>query len=177
MESPILQTVRFVIALLVLQLFATQLSAQCPSNPQLLDPAGSATNVPATTTLRWSDVGADDYEIYIATAGACLSQTPQATTRATSFEVSQLQPGTSYEWRVRARKGVCPGQNSLCRRFTTSAAPQCPAASITVTSPAFGTSIAAPVVLSWSPLANATGYRVWISTSGAAPVPLKLPFC
>lgn len=146
----------------------------CPiAAPTTQTPAMGASNVPTTVTLTWTPVAdADLYDIFLGTAGTCVSTTPAATSTTTSFTPPTLQPDTAYEWRVVARKSgsTCPGQSSACATFRTAPGASCPNAAATLIAPAAGSRVdsASAVTFSWSSVTNAVSYDVMLSSDAGA---------
>jgi len=89
-----------------------------PQAPGLTSPANNATNQPLSGTLDWANVSdADGYQVQLSTA--CQTGTVYDTS-GSAYSYSNLEPGTTYYWRVRARN-ICGtwGDFSGCRSFTT----------------------------------------------------------
>ncbi|HEX9986217.1 MAG TPA: hypothetical protein VGF69_23355, partial [Thermoanaerobaculia bacterium] len=141
----------------------------CPSTPVLNAPANNQGEVPLVPTFTWSDVGADEYDIYLGTGtGVCLHQTgPIATTFGPSFTPPPLEEGQSYQWRVVAKKNGC-NQPSSCFTFTTeSSGPACSEERATLLSPEPLARFqpGAVVNFSWGAVPNAIGYEVIVVTN------------
>src|SRR6185436_3922869 len=99
-------------------------TAGCPTTgPSQQSPSNGATNVSVQPTLTWSAVAnADSYDIYL-TTGGCTSNVPVATSTTTSFHPPPLQAGTTYGWKIAAKRSgtTCPAVASAnCFTFTTS---------------------------------------------------------
>jgi uncharacterized repeat protein (TIGR01451 family) len=138
---------------------ATTITA-CPETPLILGPANGATNVAVNGNLTWSNVGAGAYKVYFG-AGAAGCQTLITTTTSTTVQYT-VDPGTEYQWRVEAITPGCPVKTSICAKFTTlSNCPLPPA----LLSPANGTQVASPVLLSWSSVPGAINYTVFASVN------------
>jgi hypothetical protein len=141
-------------------------SVGCPqTGPSLQAPAAGATNVSQTPSLQWNAVAdADRYDIFFGPAGsgACTGS-PAVTTSGITFQITQqLQPATTYEWRVGARRDAttCLRVLSPCQTFTTggTACPQVGA--FTTIGPPDGASLTATPTLSWSASSGAAQYLV-----------------
>ena len=141
----------------------------CPSAPALATPANGATNVPTFQQFSWSNVNADQYDIYLSTGSACGSS-PTATSSGTTFNPPQMTAGTTYSWKVVAKKGGC-SVSSSCATFTTAAATaSCPATAPSLSAPANNSTVAAGAInLSWSAVPNATSYDVYAGIDGSTP--------
>src|SRR3954447_3760998 len=131
---------------------------------QVQSPSNNATNVPVDVTLSWNGVsGADGYVIYIGT-NACGVNGQLASSSTTSFTPPTLTAGTTYGWRVVAKKSGCPNTTSSCGTFTTAAANCNPPGSFDLRSPNNITTSSTPV-LSWNSSSSAAKYAVHIGTT------------
>jgi hypothetical protein len=142
----------------------------CPSAPQVTTPANGATAVPRFVSLRWTDVGASSYDVFLGPAGAgCNSNSPIGTATTNGFNPPELAAGTTYEWKIRAIRAACPVVESTCATFTT-ASSTCPTGAPTLTSPANNAQLpAGNVTLSWTAVTGATSYELWFSTNNGQP--------
>src|SRR5205807_439045 len=116
-------------------------TAGCPTAaPGSQSPADGSTGVALTPTLTWSAVpNATAYEIFLGpvstASNACTGQAV-GTSSTNSFNPPQLQPGTTYEWRVEAiGASGCPGVFSTCIRFTTTGTACVPPGAFSLVSP------------------------------------------
>lgn len=91
--------------------------------PQLLQPASSARDVPSPPVrLRWSMVnGATTYEYQVGTTILLSTVTRSAMVNDTTAMVEGLEQGKRYFWRVRALRDTARGEWTVARNFTTSA--------------------------------------------------------
>lgn len=110
-----------------------------PGQSTLLTPADSAIDTALNPTFTWTDVGADDYTIEVATdpgfSNIVISETVN-TTEFTPFEF--LSSGATYYWRVRGNNACGPSVNSAVFSFTTMSLPgDCPAGQATVVAQLF----------------------------------------
>jgi hypothetical protein len=136
--------------------------------PTLSFPAANATGIAAIPILSWTGVsGADAYDIYFGSPGSgCSSNSPMATTlgTVTTFSPPSLQPGTTYEWKVMAKKGTCPAKASSCQSFTTAQACNTPG-SFTLRSPVNGSALTSTPTLSWTSSSGADNYKLHLGTT------------
>jgi len=137
----------------------------CLSAPPVLQsPANNATNVATNVTLTWAAVsGADSYDIFIGT-NACGVNGQLASSNTTSFTPPTLNAGTTYGWRVVAKKNGCPGTGSSCGTFTTAGAACNAPGSFDLRSPN-NLTVGATPTLQWNGANNAAKYVVHIGTS------------
>ena len=147
-------------------------SAGCPqSAPNQQSPSNGATNVAIIPTLTWNAVpDADQYDIYLSRVGAggCTGTATPATSSTNSFTPPPLAAGTTYEWKVVAKRSNtnCNGVLSQnCFTFTT-AAPACSApGSFNLITPANNDNTTTTPTLSWSAASGADKYIVHLGTS------------
>ncbi|HEV7919842.1 MAG TPA: hypothetical protein VGR02_03525, partial [Thermoanaerobaculia bacterium] len=135
--------------------------------PTLTSPLANATGIAAIPLLSWTSVGADTYDIYFGSPGnGCSSSSPLATTpgTVTTFSPPSLQPGTTYEWKVAAKKGTCPAKTSSCQSFTTAAACNTPG-SFSLRSPGNGSSSTTTPTLSWNASSGADNYKLHLGST------------
>jgi len=142
-----------------------QFTVGCLTNPPALQsPSDNSTNVPTNVTLTWSAVsGADGYDIYIGT-NSCGVNGQLASSSTNSFTPPTLTAGTTYGWRVVAKKTNCSSVTSSCGTFTTAAAACNAPGSFDLRSPNNATTGTQPV-LSWNGANNAAKYLVHIGTA------------
>jgi uncharacterized repeat protein (TIGR01451 family) len=139
-------------------------SPVCPAAPpSLVAPADGAT-VDSPVTLSWTGVAnATSYDVWIVTSGVPLLAGSTATTSLTRG----VEPGPS-SWFVVAHVAGCEVLTSAQRAFTVRPADSCGTnGRPTITSPTGGTH-GTSVVFSWTAVASAIGYRVWIEVNGEA---------
>jgi RHS repeat-associated protein len=91
--------------------------------PTLTSPANGITGVITSPTLDWSDVtGAETYEVHLCSNADCSNTVKSATTTDSQWTVSpDLNPLTTYYWRVRAMNLCSSSPWSGVRTFTTGA--------------------------------------------------------
>ena len=149
-------------------------SVGCPQTaPTLTSPAAGATNASLNPTLQWSAVAnGDRYDVYLGPVGSGCTAAPINTTNGTTSQITTtLQPNTTYEWRVGAKRGTtnCPAQFSSCQTFTT--VNSCPAAgAFNNVSPADASALTFTPTLTWSPSSGATQYFVHIGQVNPPPL-------
>ncbi|HYC59688.1 MAG TPA: hypothetical protein VEK79_08985 [Thermoanaerobaculia bacterium] len=135
--------------------------------PQLLSPANGATSVDSPVEFKWSAVQrATGYQLFVASGDDDFSFYGETT--LTTLE--RLVPAGIVRWFVRAQFAACPDANSAIRTFIVQAPQECATASINLLAPANGATTSSPVHMSWSAVAGAQFYRVWVSIDGDAPV-------
>lgn len=161
---------RVMLSVVLSFLFGAQAFATCTF---IVFPADGATDTSLTPTLKWNDTNASQYDVFLGTVGnGCTSNTPAGSTFGgdREFTTTQLLPGTTYEWKVRVADGICatptPAE-SACTTFTTR---NCPTNPASLTSPSNGSEVAfGNVNLSWSPVADADGYQLFLGLDGDTP--------
>jgi hypothetical protein len=138
--------------------------------PTLISPANGATGVTSPVTFTWSEVdGATKYQLSVSVNGGAPAII--GTTADTTFTADL--PGGSIQWVVEAIFPSCPATTSSPSQFTAITPSTCPASpqSPTTISPADGaTNVSSPVLLQWSSVASATGYRIFafVGTSNSS---------
>jgi uncharacterized repeat protein (TIGR01451 family) len=155
--------------------FTVREGAGCAFNgrPQIIAPAAGLVSE-SPVTISWTAVAqAIGYRVWMSVDGEAV-QDIGATTGATSL-VATLPPG-NISLLVEALFSGCPGTRSdpvpiivpasdACANRT-SALPQSPGNNAILNSSA--------IQFSWSPAANADGYRVWVSINGGPPAVVGL---
>ncbi len=102
-----------------------------PDIPQYVQPANAAQNQPATVTLRWNaGVWAHKYDIYFGTSSnppllvADVELGPSETaTDYVSYDVTGLQAGTTYYWKVVSKTMANVTRNGAVWNFRTTGGP------------------------------------------------------
>lgn len=126
-------------------------------------------------TFRWTPrANAEGYQLWVHRTGTNV-QRKLAETSDDEYTTDDLEPGT-YEWKVITLYDGCPDVPSAFRVVTIEGEPEpeCDEnASIELLAPADGATTTSPVRLSWTAVADATSYRVWMSTDGGAPVNIE----
>jgi len=141
-----------------------------PSAPALLAPAANAASDSTSQTFLWSaSEGASSYDVYLDTrfppAGMAVTGLS-----STAYSVSNLQPATTYWWKVVARAApscaVVPATSSEVRSFTTTTS-GCPIpAAFAVITPAGGATIGSgSVTLVWEGGRGAASFDVYLGTT------------
>ncbi|HEV7765714.1 MAG TPA: hypothetical protein VGQ76_11980, partial [Thermoanaerobaculia bacterium] len=148
--------------------FAVATGATCgDAVPQLIMPANGASNIDSPVEFKWSAVqDATLYRVFVAAGDDEFSFYGE--TEGTSL--SRLVPAGVVRWYVLASFAACPEARSATASFIVRGQNECPNATITLVTPSANASTASPVHMSWSAVAGAQFYRVWISIDGAAPV-------
>jgi fibronectin type 3 domain-containing protein len=143
-------------------IFTTLIAA--PAVPSLALPADAAVDQPTSVRFVWNAAArATAYDLAVSTDAAFATTfTNPVDIADTSFTVNGLAQSTTYYWRVTAKNSGGTAASST-RHFTTAGSP--PAQAV-LSSPSNG---AANIpldgqVLSWTGVANATSYRLQVST-------------
>src|SRR5436305_6765233 len=134
---------------------AKTFTAGCPTTaPAQQFPANGTSNVSVQPTFSWSAVAdADQYDIVYGKSGTgvCTNGTGTlATSTTTSFNAPPLSAGTTYEWKVAAKRNntSCPAVLSTsCFTFTTA----CPTpGSFNLTAPSNNDTTSPTPTFTWS---------------------------
>jgi uncharacterized protein (DUF1800 family)/fibronectin type 3 domain-containing protein len=154
----------------------SKLSDAAWAKPQGAPPADAPANLTAAAgngfvKLAWNAVtGATSYQIFRSTTGT-FDAPAIATVTTTTFKNEGLINGTAYSYRVAARNAGGNGPYSSIVTATPNAPPAAPT-NLTATA---GNVM---VTLGWTPVAGATGYRVYRGTAtnaqAAAPIATDL---
>lgn len=137
--------------------------------PQLIAPANNATNVESPVKFRWNAVtNATKYRLFVAAGDGEFAFYGETT----DTELTRFVPAGTVRWFVIAGFAACPDARSATSAFTARGAQECASATITLLTPSENATATSPVHVSWTPVANATFYRVWVSLNGSAPVNL-----
>src|SRR5216684_735544 len=146
--------------------FTVAPTVSCPTTPTtLVAPANGATGVLSPVTFQWTAVsGAIGYKLFIAEAGDT-SGDLSGTTTATSL--TRLIPDGGVTWWVATSFANCPDIVSARSTFTSGAQTTCGTAT-TLNAPADNATVTSPVTFSWSSVAGASNYRLWIPYNGSA---------
>lgn len=130
----------------------------------LVNPTNNATQVLVPTPLAWAPSRfASTYRVEVATDEAFTNRVVNrgglaATT--TILTSGDIQPGTTYWWRVTAENEIDLTGSSQTFTFTTAPLP----GEFSLTTPANNASVGAPVTLRWSESERALLYVVQVST-------------
>ena len=139
-----------------------------PTTPTITAPNDGATV--ETPNLQWAAVPtADHYVVTVLDNNGTVTDSA-VTTFATSYSPTGLDPAAGpYTWSVQAvdHDGLT---SSVQERTFSLAAPSSPSASVTLTSPAPGSSSLRMPAMTWSPVTDATTYtlRYWKTADGAS---------
>ncbi|MBN1447899.1 MAG: C10 family peptidase [Bacteroidetes bacterium] len=93
-----------------------------PDMPTLLSPEDAAMGQPTEITLRWSPVDHTDryhFKVLYRQLGQNATHVEQAWHTESSYTVTNLQPGETYSWQVRAHNALGYGSWSELWSFTT----------------------------------------------------------
>jgi hypothetical protein len=135
--------------------------------PQLITPANGASNVDTEVEFKWSAVpDATLYRLFVAAGDDEFSFYGE--TDGTTLE--RLVPAGIVKWFVVANFTACPDVRSAIGTFIVRGTDDdCADAEITLLTPGDGATSSSPVHVSWTPVAGAEFYRIWISVDGDAP--------
>jgi hypothetical protein len=147
--------------------FTVSSPTNCGTTPAtLLSPANNATGLTSPVTFKWTAVqGASGYKLFIAEANG----TGDMAGSTTDTTLTVLVPDGTLTWWVVTTFAGCPDVISAKGTFTSGTQTTC-GATTTLSSPADGATVSSPVTLSWSTVAGASGYRLWISVNGSSPI-------
>ncbi len=135
--------------------FSTRVAA-CPTVSNMRPVTRGA----ASGELTWSAPGASRFDVYLGVQGSgCTTLVGNIT--APRFAYSNLQPNTTYEWRVVAHRSGCGVITSACARFTTEEEDVCAAPRISAVSE---TSTRSSFHVRWSDV-HTTRYQLQQSSS------------
>ena len=91
-----------------------------PTVPILASPSDGATGLSTSPTLSWQpSAGATSYRVQVSTSSAFATTVVNDSTIVSTSEQVQLQPNTTYFWRVNAKNAGGTSGFSEVRRFTT----------------------------------------------------------
>ncbi|MDP9359860.1 MAG: DUF11 domain-containing protein [Acidobacteriota bacterium] len=134
--------------------------------PSVNSPAAGASNLANPVTFTWSAAAnAISYDLWIASSGAspAIATTTQSTTATINL------PSGPSTWYVAAHFALeCPTLFSTPRNLTVAAATNCTHAAPQLIAPSPNAVVNSPVTFSWTPVAQAVTYRVWVALDGGA---------
>ena len=139
----------------------------CNNNaPSLISPAAGASNLASSVNFTWSAAAnAMSYDLWIASSGGAPAI---ATTTQSTSAIINLPSGMST-WYVAAHfPNNCPTLASPPRDLTVAASTNCTQAAPQLIAPSPNANANAPVTFSWTPVAQAIGYRLWLAIDGGA---------
>lgn len=153
--------------------FTVLVSSSCSREPAvLIAPAEGSTQLDGVDIeFRWNEVdGALAYRLWL--SGDSGTPTLLTTTEELSF-ATRVAAG-AYSWFVETLVNGCPSVSSGTVSFT--AVSSCSSRPPTALSPADGAAeLTSPITFVWTPVAGATGYRVWTEAFGAQPYFITVP--
>ncbi|HET8772291.1 MAG TPA: hypothetical protein VFP80_00805 [Thermoanaerobaculia bacterium] len=146
--------------------FTVTQGAACPTAaPQLISPPNGTAAVNSPVLFDWTAVpNAIGYSLFVSTGGDEFSL--YGTTDASTTQLERLVPSGEIDWFVVARYAGCPDARSATFTFGTNA--ECRLGPVQILTPAANAEVSSPVTVSWSPVQNATLYRVTIKTANGA---------
>jgi hypothetical protein len=150
----------------LVQPIVNQTNPGVPSPVKLLLPSPSSTISPIEASFAWAPVSnATSFRLQISKSSDFSTNVITLDNLAyLSFLRNQLDPSTTYYWRVRASNDFGSGPYSSISTFKTSALNVVPGMPILLNPSNNTTGIAIKPELSWSRVPNSTGYRLQIST-------------
>ena len=136
------------------------------SAPVLLSPADSSKHQPTNITFMWDSVqNATNYHFQLSTISSFSTLVADVINLTkTSYTESSLSKGQTYFWRTNANNSKSTSPWSENRNFTTDVPPDPP---VLVSPPDNSTNQPTTIVLKWNPSANASEYRLQVSTDGS----------
>jgi len=140
-----------------------------PSIIQTILPTNNASVFPGEVSFAWSPLStAEFYSLQISKSSAFLNgNTTIENIKSLSYVVSQLDPNSTYFWRIRASNDSGNGSYSPNQTFSTGALTSIPGTSILMAPINGGIEIPTATDLNWSKVPGATSYRLQISTSSS----------
>jgi hypothetical protein len=136
-----------------------------PSTPSLASPANDAT-VSNNPALTWNaSTGTTFYTVQVSTSTGFSPLLYDQTVSDASLQLTGLQPGTTYYWRVSAsNEGGTSGYSST-RSFQTVAITVAPTTPVLLSPSSGATGQSLSPILSWNPSDGASSYRLEMSTN------------
>ena len=146
--------------------FTVSQGASCPTTaPQLISPPNGTATVSSPVLFDWSDVpDAIGYALFVNTGGDDFSL--YGTTDAGTTQLERLIPSGEIDWYVVARFTGCPDVRSDIFTFGTDT--ECELGDVQILTPEANAEVSSPVTVSWSPVPNATSYRVTLKNATGA---------
>ena len=134
----------------------------------LISPVDGSIDISTDTLVRWSEVeGATDYTVQLSSDDfetLILDEQTDGQTSKTTFRLEDLDNGTEYSWRVRAKNSTTQGDWSQPWSFRTE---YLELIQVSLLSPGNDSeTIAIDTVLEWSVVEGATIYNIQVSTDG-----------
>ncbi|NUU97559.1 PQQ-binding-like beta-propeller repeat protein [Marinitoga sp. 1138] len=150
-----------------------------PLEPELLEPADKAENIPTTVTLKWQGNDPDGdtlkYDIYISDSQQFT--TPKESDYTNTDYTVTLDSGKTYYWKVVAKDGKGGETSSKTYSFTTALQQNTPPDKPVLLSPQNNaTDIEPDITLQWScsdPDGDSLTYDVYLSTDPNLSTPYK----
>ncbi len=147
--------------------FTTETLLTAPDCATNITPANNATDVPVNTNIAWDDVAdADGYRIFISTTPGGNDLVDNADVSGTSFN-----PPTDFPQGETIYVSVVPynaaGEATGCAEisFTTETLPTVPDCVTNITPTNNATDVPVNTNIAWDDVADADGYRIFISTT------------
>ena len=139
------------------------ITCPAPGTPSSPTPSNGAVAVSTSSTLSWTSLGANSYDVYFGT-----TSTPPlvTTTLSATYSPPSLGYGTTYYWKIVARNSCGGSATGAVWSFTTPCAPLGTPSSPTPSNGAPG--VTTNPSLSWTG-ANASSYEVYFGTASNPP--------
>jgi hypothetical protein len=132
--------------------------------PAAISPAAGATNVANPVNFTWSAApNATSYDLWIASSGNAAAI---ATTTQSTSAMINLPSGPSTWYVVAHFSGDCPALTSAARDLTVATAANCTHPAPQLLGPSQNAVANSPVTFSWTAVAQAVGYRLWLAIDG-----------
>jgi len=140
---------------------ATEAEPTVPDPPVLATPSNGAADISQPISFDWADISdVDMYQLQISVTSGFSSTVIDSDLTASGCNISGLDEGQLYYWRVRAHNDVGWGNWSSVWSLTT----ECPVPTTpTLATPSNGANnLDIPVALDWSDVLNTTYYQVQV---------------
>jgi hypothetical protein len=140
-----------------------------PGSVQLLLPTPNSNVHPIDVSFSWSPLStADSYELQVSKSSSFASGIITIDNiKSLSHVLQQLDPNSTYFWRVRPRNNNGTGLYSIVQSFSTGSANALPGTTILLNPINGETGVVLTPELKWAKVPGATNYRVQVSTSSS----------
>jgi hypothetical protein len=140
-----------------------------PGVPQQILPTNGTSVFPSNVSFAWSPIStAESYRLQVSKSSTFASGNITIDNiKSLSHIVPQLDPSSTYFWRVRASNVSGSGNYSTVQSFTTGSSTAIPGSTVLLSPKNGATNIILTPELKWASVPGATSYRVQISTSSS----------